>query len=377
MRDGVVASRRERLLAAESCLAELRKLRHRQEVVVRAALREEESPPPLLRGDEKLLDENVQLLRKKLRCVRTRDAGLANQLHELDRQMGELRLGGKASSDPAEATLSHDQHEADSRVSSGFYELSDTASSSNSVIGECFCWTTADPDGCRPNNYVGGVCSTCDFCATPTKHGGGGEVLRSKVSEAAPAATDDDNNKRSPVSEESAARATRLDNYIARLLLRRAPPTRASCPKTLGGGSGKRTRRRNILTATPHTDGFEVPRPNPKMDAAPLAACKRVKRPPPPASSPGVRHHGNIRRRHVTKTERGRRRPTRDAFGHRRKTGSDSEYSAECSYDGSASRQRAGGGGPGVTLVKVKASRHLKKKMLRFRSGSLRLMTTV
>ncbi|XP_069493511.1 dapper homolog 1 isoform X2 [Ambystoma mexicanum] len=67
-------------------------------------------------------------------CLRRRDAGLLNQLHELDKQISDLRI------DVEKPPNEHP--ETDSRPSSGFYELSDGASgslsnSSNSVFSEC------------------------------------------------------------------------------------------------------------------------------------------------------------------------------------------------------------------------------------------------
>uniref|UniRef100_A0A3Q3K4G4 Dishevelled binding antagonist of beta catenin 1 n=1 Tax=Monopterus albus TaxID=43700 RepID=A0A3Q3K4G4_MONAL len=136
---------RARLEATVSGLGELEYLRQRQEVLVRAALelREEERWREAQQSsEEKLLAENILLLRKQLNCLRRRDAGLISQLQELDRQICNLHLDTEAS---------HDQLETDSRPSSGFYELSDGASgslsnSSNSVFSECLC-STADADG--------------------------------------------------------------------------------------------------------------------------------------------------------------------------------------------------------------------------------------
>ncbi|XP_076013164.1 dapper homolog 1 [Genypterus blacodes] len=128
---------RERLEAAGSGLAELELLRQRQEDLVRAVLELQDQD-----REERLLEENILLLRKQLHCLRRRDVGLVSQLQELDRQMGDLRLDPDASPDPGDA---------DSRPSSGFYDLSDGASaslsnSSNSVFSECFC-SLADADG--------------------------------------------------------------------------------------------------------------------------------------------------------------------------------------------------------------------------------------
>lgn len=134
---------RERLDATVAGLTELEYLRQRQELLVRSVLScpeaAGEDKPCLtvddsyLNTEEKLLEENILLLRKQLNCLRRRDAGLINQLQELDRQISDLRL---------DTETSHDHVETDSRPSSGFYDLSDGASgslsnSSNSVFSEC------------------------------------------------------------------------------------------------------------------------------------------------------------------------------------------------------------------------------------------------
>ncbi|XP_029900092.1 dapper homolog 1 [Myripristis murdjan] len=157
--DAERARTRERLEAALSGLAELELLRQRHELLVRAALHE--PPPGRERAsprspDEKLLEDNILLLRKQLNCLRRRDAGLISQLQELDRQISEMRLDSEAS---------HDQVETDSRPSSGFYELSDGASgslsnSSNSVFSECFC-SAADADGRLPSTDELVGCMEC------------------------------------------------------------------------------------------------------------------------------------------------------------------------------------------------------------------------
>ncbi|XP_078133658.1 dapper homolog 1 [Sander vitreus] len=161
---------RERVEAAVSGLAELEYLRQRQEGLVRAALprcREAQR-----NSEEKLLEENILLLRKQLNCLRRRDAGLISQLQDLDRQISDLRLDTDASHDPLET---------DSRPSSGFYELSDWASgslsnSSNSVFSECFC-SMAEADGrllsaddlagcLESDGLVGGLCDDSVSCGT-------------------------------------------------------------------------------------------------------------------------------------------------------------------------------------------------------------------
>ncbi|KAF7251921.1 hypothetical protein EYD10_03004, partial [Varanus komodoensis] len=80
-------------------------------------------------------------------CLRRRDAGLLNQLQELDKQISDLRLDVEKT---AEEHL-----ETDSRPSSGFYELSDGASgslsnSSNSVFSECLSTCHSSTCFCGP-----------------------------------------------------------------------------------------------------------------------------------------------------------------------------------------------------------------------------------
>ncbi|XP_014815465.1 PREDICTED: dapper homolog 1 isoform X3 [Calidris pugnax] len=80
-------------------------------------------------------------------CLRRRDAGLLNQLQELDKQISDLRL---------DVEKTTDEHlETDSRPSSGFYELSDGASgslsnSSNSVFSECLSSCHSSTCFCSP-----------------------------------------------------------------------------------------------------------------------------------------------------------------------------------------------------------------------------------
>ncbi|KAM9294403.1 dapper homolog 1 [Gastrophryne carolinensis] len=142
---------RERLEATLAGLGELAFLRHRQENLVRAAL----SPglPAATREDsarsleERFLEENILLLKKQLNCLRKRDAGLLSQLHELDKQINDLKLDVEKT---AEEHL-----ETDSRPSSGFYELSDGTSgslsnSSNSVFSECLSSCQSSTCFCSP-----------------------------------------------------------------------------------------------------------------------------------------------------------------------------------------------------------------------------------
>ncbi|XP_055451374.1 dapper homolog 1 isoform X1 [Psammomys obesus] len=152
---------RERQEATLAGLAELGYLRQRQELLVRGALRcsgavgaaAPRAGEP--RGDaaqrsrleEKFLEENILLLRRQLNCLRRRDAGLLNQLQELDKQISDLRLDVEKTSE--------EHLETDSRPSSGFYELSDGASgslsnSSNSVFSECLSSCHSSTCFCSP-----------------------------------------------------------------------------------------------------------------------------------------------------------------------------------------------------------------------------------
>ncbi|XP_028645740.1 dapper homolog 1 isoform X1 [Grammomys surdaster] len=152
---------RERQEATLAGLAELGYLRQRQELLVRGALRCSGAVGTVaprageLRGDaaqrsrleEKFLEENILLLRRQLNCLRRRDAGLLNQLQELDKQISDLRLDVEKTSE--------EHLETDSRPSSGFYELSDGASgslsnSSNSVFSECLSSCHSSTCFCSP-----------------------------------------------------------------------------------------------------------------------------------------------------------------------------------------------------------------------------------
>ncbi|XP_053700474.1 dapper homolog 1 isoform X2 [Synchiropus splendidus] len=239
------AAVRERLEAAVCGISELDQRRQRQEVLVRAALelREESESPPLKRSsEEKLLEENILLLRKQLSCLRRRDAGLISQLQELDRQISDLRLDTE---EPC------DRPEADSRPSSGFYELSDAASgslsnSSNSVFSECFC-SAADADGRSP-------CAEQLSCLECEDLPASGPVRRSHSAPQPPspgAFTDarvqvgglwrsgdvlDSSPTLVPPSSSwpppRTAPLKRLDSYIYGLLQRRAQPVRPGRPRT-------------------------------------------------------------------------------------------------------------------------------------------------
>ncbi|XP_008837728.1 dapper homolog 1 [Nannospalax galili] len=150
---------RERQEATLAGLAELEYLRQRQELLVRGALRCAGAAGAVRGGElpgdaaqrsrleEKFLEENILLLRKQLNCLRRRDAGLLNQLQELDKQISDLRLDVEKTSE--------EHLETDSRPSSGFYELSDGASgslsnSSNSVFSECLSSCHSSTCFCSP-----------------------------------------------------------------------------------------------------------------------------------------------------------------------------------------------------------------------------------
>ncbi|KAM5273647.1 dapper homolog 1 [Ctenodactylus gundi] len=158
---------RERLEATLAGLAELEYLRQRQELRVRGALRggagARAGEPPgdaaqRSRLEEKFLEENILLLRKQLNCLRRRDAGLLNQLQELDKQISDLRLDVEKTSE--------EQLETDSRPSSGFYELSDGASgslsnSSNSVFSECLSSCHSSSCFCSPLEVTSTLSDGC------------------------------------------------------------------------------------------------------------------------------------------------------------------------------------------------------------------------
>ncbi|XP_015721256.1 dapper homolog 1 isoform X2 [Coturnix japonica] len=157
---------RERLEATLAGLGELEYLRQRQELLVKSLLlrrapgaqggrgeQQGEGPPPRSL-EEKFLEENILLLRRQLNCLRRRDAGLLNQLQELDKQISDLRL---------DVEKTTDEHlETDSRPSSGFYELSDGASgslsnSSNSVFN-LIGWMDYNKESQREDQAAGSVC---------------------------------------------------------------------------------------------------------------------------------------------------------------------------------------------------------------------------
>ncbi|XP_067151204.1 dapper homolog 1 isoform X2 [Apteryx mantelli] len=175
---------RERLEATLAGLGELEYLRQRQELLVRSLLLRRppgaapgaqggrgEPPgegPPARSLEEKFLEENILLLRRQLNCLRRRDAGLLNQLQELDKQISDLRL---------DVEKTTDEHlETDSRPSSGFYELSDGASgslsnSSNSVFN-LIGWMDYNKEGQHEDQTAGSVC-----CSLSTPHSNSLDVV--------------------------------------------------------------------------------------------------------------------------------------------------------------------------------------------------------
>ncbi|XP_061318415.1 dapper homolog 1 isoform X2 [Pezoporus flaviventris] len=170
---------RERLEATLAGLGELEYLRQRQELLVKSLLLRRsagaggrgeppgEGPPPRSL-EEKFLEENILLLRRQLNCLRRRDAGLLNQLQELDKQISDLRL---------DVEKTTDEHlETDSRPSSGFYELSDGASgslsnSSNSVFN-LIGWMDYNKEGQNEDQPAGSVC-----CSLSTPHSNSLDVV--------------------------------------------------------------------------------------------------------------------------------------------------------------------------------------------------------
>ncbi|XP_005986493.1 dapper homolog 1 [Latimeria chalumnae] len=149
---------RERLEATLAGLGELEYLKRRQELLVRSVLHPINGTGSqdeiCLSPEEKMLEENILLLRKQLNCLRRRDAGLINQLQELDKQINDLRLDVEKAS--------HEPLETDSRPSSGFYELSDGGSgslsnSSNSVFSECLSSCRSSTCFCGPLDSSLGV----------------------------------------------------------------------------------------------------------------------------------------------------------------------------------------------------------------------------
>ncbi|KAM4690506.1 LOW QUALITY PROTEIN: dapper homolog 1 [Rhinophrynus dorsalis] len=109
---------RERLEATLAGLGELGYLRTRQELLVKTAL----SPGARVTGDtptraesnaprsleEKFLEDNILLLKKQLNCLRKRDAGLLSQLHELDKQINDLKIDVEKTTEESDSRPSSD-----------------------------------------------------------------------------------------------------------------------------------------------------------------------------------------------------------------------------------------------------------------------------
>ncbi|XP_017263254.1 dapper homolog 1 isoform X2 [Kryptolebias marmoratus] len=248
-------SARDRLDLIGLVLGELDFLRQRQELLVRTALQEEEEVQEAQLDSE----ENILVLR-----LRRRDAALITQLQQLDQQIHELRLDTEAS---------HDQPEADSRPSSGFFELSDGTSgslsnSSHSVFSEGLC-AAADsegplplkekPDGCLDRDVViGGLCG--DSSSSPSAarqfsllvpndfqsksfsgqlvqtisetHRFPGPLHAVAVQDPGCLQTRDETSTEPQSSFLQTYSNKHLDSYIYSLLQRRAQPIRTSRPRT-------------------------------------------------------------------------------------------------------------------------------------------------
>uniref|UniRef100_UPI0037E72625 dapper homolog 2 n=1 Tax=Semicossyphus pulcher TaxID=241346 RepID=UPI0037E72625 len=127
----------ERLQAALAGLQELKLLRDRQSELVTRALRGDREDavfagPGRTGAEELRLEATLKALKQQLSRLQKQDVGLKTHLQQLDQQISELKL------DVRKAT--GEQQESDSRPSSGFYELSDGGSLSNSctsVYSQC------------------------------------------------------------------------------------------------------------------------------------------------------------------------------------------------------------------------------------------------
>ncbi|KAM6997153.1 dapper homolog 2 [Tautogolabrus adspersus] len=127
---------RERLRAAMAGLTELKLLKDRQRELVSRALRDRDEPGLAVREEpeepertertetEERLEATLTALKQQLSRLRKKDMGVKSHLQQLGQQISELTL------DVRRASM--EQQEGDSRPSSGFYELSDGSSLSNS-----------------------------------------------------------------------------------------------------------------------------------------------------------------------------------------------------------------------------------------------------
>ncbi|XP_060896563.1 dapper homolog 2 [Labrus mixtus] len=127
---------RERLRAALAGLTELKLLKDRQRELVNRALRDRDEPGPAVCEEpeepertgrtetEERLEATLTALKQQLSRLRKKDVGLKSHLQQLGQQISELTM------DVRRASM--EQQEGDSRPSSGFYELSDGSSLSNS-----------------------------------------------------------------------------------------------------------------------------------------------------------------------------------------------------------------------------------------------------
>uniref|UniRef100_A0A8C2CL12 Dishevelled-binding antagonist of beta-catenin 1 n=1 Tax=Cyprinus carpio TaxID=7962 RepID=A0A8C2CL12_CYPCA len=253
---------RERLDATVAGLTELEYLRQRQELLVRSVLNCQElageDKPCLtvedsyLNTEEKLLEENILLLRKQLNCLRRRDAGLINQLQELDRQISDLRLDtetshehvetdSRPSSDELGSCAEFDCHCEDS--SSGTVRQSLSASYSPSPDGSCDVLSKFHCDLIAKNGndvyrypsplHAVAVQSPI-FFQSMTSH------LKDDCNLSKPGEASSDEQKPEQVvgNQNSSWHASqtlpnkKLDSYIFGLLQRRAQPLRTNKPRT-------------------------------------------------------------------------------------------------------------------------------------------------
>ncbi|XP_061083573.1 dapper homolog 2 [Conger conger] len=134
----------ERLRAALAGLEELHFLKEKQRNMVFWALRmdreetlssnDPSAESPEVETEEQRLEATLTALKQQLSRLRRQDVGLKTHLQELDQQISELKLDA--------CKVSSEHLEADSRPSSGFYDLSDGGSGSlsnscTSVYSEC------------------------------------------------------------------------------------------------------------------------------------------------------------------------------------------------------------------------------------------------
>ncbi|XP_041644688.1 dapper homolog 2 [Cheilinus undulatus] len=122
----------ERLQAAVAALTELNLLKERYRDMVNRALRDQDHQGPADRGatgrteTEDRLEETLSSLKQQLCHMRRQDIGLQSHLQQLGVQISELRVDVRRASE--------EKQEADSRPSSGFFDLSDSLSTSSTSV---------------------------------------------------------------------------------------------------------------------------------------------------------------------------------------------------------------------------------------------------